>query len=171
MTRWPWLALLTALVIGSPSIVGQLQLGLPVLGQMRDLQSTQLERVSASDFLSGQLLFGPGVALAAIGLLYLLRAEAMRAYRLIGWTCAAAFVTLLLLQGKPYYVGPVYPMLFAAGATALEAWTDRMIARHGAAYQRPRHAPVRFARMLRAAAVLLVLAYGVMPRRWGSPPL
>ena len=34
LTRWPWIAAAIALVLGSPSIVGQLRLGFPVVGQM-----------------------------------------------------------------------------------------------------------------------------------------
>jgi len=35
-------------------------------------------------------------------------------------TAPAAFAVLAALHGKAYYVGPVYPMLYAAGAVALE---------------------------------------------------
>jgi hypothetical protein len=38
---------------------------------------------------------------------------------MVGWACAAAFMVLLLLHGKAYYIGPIYPVLFAAGAAAL----------------------------------------------------
>jgi len=44
-TPWPWIAMAITLVLGSPSILGQINLGYPVLGQMRDLRTVQLERV------------------------------------------------------------------------------------------------------------------------------
>ena len=68
LTPWPWLAALLALAIGSPSIVGQLRLGFPVLGQMADLRQAQLERVTPLDFLAGQLLWGPATLIGAAGL-------------------------------------------------------------------------------------------------------
>ncbi len=68
MTIWPWLALLLALAIGSPSLVGQYELGFPVLQQMEDLREVQLERVTPTAFLLGQLYWGPGTLLAAAGL-------------------------------------------------------------------------------------------------------
>ena len=37
-TRWPYIAVLIALVIGSPSIIGQVRLDFPVVFHMRDLQ-------------------------------------------------------------------------------------------------------------------------------------
>jgi 4-amino-4-deoxy-L-arabinose transferase-like glycosyltransferase len=117
---WPWLALGIALLLGSPSLVGQWALGFPVLGQMRDLQSAQLERVTPEAFLMGQLFWGPGILLAAGGAVALLVARRYDRVRAVGWSCVATFAILLLLKGKPYYVGPVYPVLFAAGAVPLE---------------------------------------------------
>lgn len=118
--RWPYLAALIALAVGSASIVGQFRLGFPVTIHMRDLQAEQLQRVTFLEFLAGQpLMLGPAFLLASAGLVYLLTAHAMRPYRLAGWTCVASFLLLLALHGKAYYIGPIYPVLFAAGATAL----------------------------------------------------
>jgi 4-amino-4-deoxy-L-arabinose transferase-like glycosyltransferase len=154
-TRGPWLAALLALLLGLPSLVGQIRLGLPVLGQMRDLRSTQLERVGPTEFLGGQLLLGPAVALAAAGLVWLLRAREAAPYRVLGWSCLAAFLLLLALQGKAYYVGPVYPALWGAGAAALDRWRSS-----GAA-----------ARSLRVAAVALVALFGLVALPFGVPIL
>jgi hypothetical protein len=117
LTPWPWLALVVALAIGSPSIVGQLRLHFPVVGQMHDLQSSQLDRISPLAFLKGQLdMFGPVILLAMLGLIHLLRGR----YAIAGWAILATFVLLVFLKGKAYYVGPIYPTLFAAGAVCLE---------------------------------------------------
>jgi hypothetical protein len=119
-TRGPWLALAIALAIGSPSVIGQIRLGYPVVAQMTTLRASQLAHVSVGSFLRWQLLFGPSCVLAAAGVLWLLLATAARPVRILGISCAAVFVTLLLLRGKPYYVGPVYPTLLAAGTVWLE---------------------------------------------------
>jgi len=117
LTPWPWLALVVALAIGSPSIVGQVRLHFPVVGQMHDLQSSQLDRISPLAFLNGQLqMFGPVILLAVLGLVQLLRGR----YATAGWAILATFVLLIFLKGKAYYVGPIYPTLFAAGAVCLE---------------------------------------------------
>jgi hypothetical protein len=120
LTPWPWIAAVMALVIGSPSLVGQLRLDFPVLGQMADLRASQLERVTALDFLAGQLLWGPGTLVGLAGLAALLWDRRFRPFRVVGWTCVWVFAMLLALHGKPYYVGPVYPTLIAAGAVMLE---------------------------------------------------
>ena len=59
------------------------------------------------------------------GLLFLLRAERARPFRCAGWAFVGVFGGLLLLRAKNYYVAPAYPMLFAAGAVALEGWTTQ----------------------------------------------
>jgi 4-amino-4-deoxy-L-arabinose transferase-like glycosyltransferase len=145
LTRWPWLAAVIAFALGSPSIVGQIALGYPVVDQMKTLQGSQLAHVSFWSFATGQLPWGPGLLLALAGALYLVLARAMRPYRAVGWTCIGAFVLLLVLHGKSYYIGPIYPTLFAAGALAFDRWLDR---RGG-----------QWVLAARAAAVFVLVAY------------
>jgi hypothetical protein len=57
---------------------------------------------------------------AGWGALALLFARDLKRFRLIGWTVLTVWATLVVLHGKPYYVGATYPMMFAAGAVALE---------------------------------------------------
>ena len=120
LTPWPWLAAVLALAIGSPSLVGQLRLDVPVLGQMADLRQAQLERVTPLDFLAGQLLWGPATLIGAAGLAGLLADHRLRPFRVVGWTCVWVFVILMALHGKAYYAGPVYPALIGAGGVMLE---------------------------------------------------
>jgi hypothetical protein len=120
LTPWPWYAALIAFVIGSPSIVGQIQLGFPVLDQMGDLRGAQLARVTPVDFMVGQLRWGPQGFVALTGMVALLFHRNLHSFRLVGWTCLAALVLLMVLHGKPYYAGPLHPALFAAGAVLLE---------------------------------------------------
>jgi 4-amino-4-deoxy-L-arabinose transferase and related glycosyltransferases of PMT family len=151
LTPWPWMAAVIAFAIGSPSIVGQVLLGYPVISQMKTLQQSQLMHVSAWSFVGGQFYLGAAVLLALAGALYLVLARRMRAFRPVGWTCIGAFVLLLVLHGKSYYIGPIYPTLFAAGAVAFERWTE------------PRSATLTFS--ARATAILVFAAYAAA----GSP--
>ena len=154
-TPWPWLALLVALVIGSPSIVGQLRLGFPVVGQMHDLQAEQLQRISPLAFLQGQWdMLGPVVLLAALGVMELLRGR----YRIVAWACLATFVLLIALKGKPYYVGPIYPVLLAAGAVAVGRIAGTRV-----------HAASRA--LWRGIPLLGVVAFGVISFPFGVPVL
>ncbi len=152
--RGPWLALGLALVVGSPSIAGQIALDFPVLGYMADLRQSQLARVAASDFFMGQLTLGPSSLLAAAGVAFLLIAKEPRSYRLLGWVCAASFTLLLVLKAKDYYLGPIYPMAYAAGAVLLQR------------LRRP-----RVAIAVNAVAVVLVLGFAAVTLPLGLPVL
>jgi hypothetical protein len=154
LTPWPWLGLAAALAVGAPSIVGQIRLGFPIVAQMADLREVQLERIGPLDFLLGQILWGPAVVVAGIGLYGLLAAEHLKTFRAVGWTGLATLVILMLLQGKPYYAGPLYPALFAAGAVHLEHVT------HGAVRE-----------ILHVATISILVAFGVAILPLGVPVL
>jgi 4-amino-4-deoxy-L-arabinose transferase-like glycosyltransferase len=147
-TPWPWIGLASALVVGAPSLLGQIRLGFPVLAQMGDLRESQLERITAVGFVTGQLLWGPAVLVGIAGLYGLLARPGLRPFRALGWSCAATFLILLLFQGKPYYAGPLYPALFGAGAVLFEEVT------HGLA---------REILQVGTVAVLLAFAVGTLP--------
>jgi 4-amino-4-deoxy-L-arabinose transferase-like glycosyltransferase len=127
-TRGPWLAFLIAVIVGSPSWIGQLRLGMPVLGQMGDLRETQLERISYDEFMiETVLMHGPAAFLLAMcGLITLLASKRFTRYRIVGWACLAPALAIMLMRGKPYYIGPVFPLLFAAGAAWLVIATERV---------------------------------------------
>jgi hypothetical protein len=121
---WPWIAIGIALLVGSPSIIGQINLGFPVLDQMEGLRQGQLARVTFGEFVLGQLLFQPvGFVLAAVGAVALLVHPALRTYRTLGWAALVAFVVFVILKGKSYYYGPMHPLLIAAGAIVVEQLT------------------------------------------------
>ena len=119
-TPWPWLALLLVLLLGSPSLVGQVRLGYPAMAQLSHLRGTQLQRVTYADYVLGQLLWGPAVLLGGAGLWALLGSRDLKRWRTTGWACLGAFLLLAMLHGKAYYIGPIYPTLIAAGAVAVE---------------------------------------------------
>jgi hypothetical protein len=64
-------------------------------------------------------MLGPALVLALAGLACLLFAERLKQFRVLGISCVVAFLVLLVLRGKPYYIGPIYPALFAAGGVVL----------------------------------------------------
>jgi hypothetical protein len=57
-----------------------------------------------------------------LGLAWLLRSGEL-GRRALGLAFAVFFVLLFLLKAKNYYLAPIYPMLFAAGAVAVARWT------------------------------------------------
>ena len=57
------------------------------------------------------------------GLAWLMFAKAARPVQFLGWFFLTIFMALLIMRAKNYYVAPAYPVLFAAGAVAFEAWS------------------------------------------------
>lgn len=165
-TVMPWAAAALALALGLPSVVGQLRLGWPVTGQMADLRASQLARVGPVEFVTGQLLLGPAVALAGLGLAALLLGPRRIAVpttlargRAAGVAALVAVSLLLVLHGKAYYAGPVYPLLWAAGAVAVAGW--RRAPRRG----------VFGARARLVACAALIGLYGLVALPFGVPVL
>jgi hypothetical protein len=69
------------------------------------------------------LLVGPLALPPALGGLWVLLASPR--YRVLGWACLVPPVVVLVTQAKAYYVGPMYPLLLAAGAVGAEALAAR----------------------------------------------
>jgi hypothetical protein len=100
------------------------------------------------------MMVGPAILLAVAGAVSLLVGRA-RAFRVAGWACVLAVAILMLLLGKPYYAGPVYPTLIGAGAAALGRVRQRHampVLRWGAA-----------AAMLAGGLYLLPLGIPILP--------
>lgn len=137
-SRWFAAALALCAVIGLPSIVWQIAHGLPMLELLRNGQHGKNIVVSPLGFLGQQLiitgLFFWPVWLA--GLVFLARERSTR-FLALAWLLLMA--AMIALHGKHYYAAAVYPIPFAAGCAALEAWTAR----------------ARFVRPVLAAALLV----------------
>jgi 4-amino-4-deoxy-L-arabinose transferase-like glycosyltransferase len=157
-TPWPWIAAAIALALGSPSIAGQIHTGWTALLYERELAAVQLVHVTVLGFLASQVqMLGLGAALAAAGLWAYWRERELRA---VGVSCIVALGVILAFRGKAYYLLPVYPALVGAGA----AWAEQ-------ATQARARAGVRSGRLLRAGAIVIVVAYGLVALPFGLPVL
>jgi len=113
-------AVCTALV--APTVLWQATHGWPVLAWLAGLRAQSAADHDAVTFLLGQVLH-VSPALAPIwltGLWWLLSAPEARAQRALAWCYLILIVVVAVLRGQPYYVGPLYTVLFAAGGLALE---------------------------------------------------
>jgi 4-amino-4-deoxy-L-arabinose transferase-like glycosyltransferase len=123
-TRWPWVAVAIAAVLGAPSITGQIFWHWPFFAQMDALRQAQLGRVTPSDFLASLALQVAGAApLLVIGVVWLLRRGTFRA---AGIGALTTIVALMAAHGKGYYAAPMLPLLVAAGSVGFERWSVRV---------------------------------------------
>lgn len=155
--RWSWLAVAVALLIFLPNLVWQVAQGLPTL---EDLQNVAREGknvvLGPVEFIAQQIILMHPVLfpLWLGGLVYLFAGLGGR-YRALGWIYLVLAVTLFVLKGKNYYLAPIYPMLFAAGATGLEEGLACWRATAGRAW--PKAAIVGLVLVAGAATAPLVL--------------
>lgn len=120
-TPWPWVAIVVALAIFLPNLIWQVDNGWPSVQYTLNHKAAQSLDFSPLRFLANQLaLIGPvAIPIWIAGLAWLLRSPHRR---MLGVAAAVPFVVYLFV-GKDYYVGPLHPILIAAGACALEEWT------------------------------------------------
>jgi 4-amino-4-deoxy-L-arabinose transferase-like glycosyltransferase len=118
-------ALLFVLII-LPNILWQYNHKWPVVHHMKELRETQLQYVNPLDFLKNQLLMHlPCFFVWIGGLIWLLRSNGAKPYRMIAWIFITVVVLLTITNGKDYYTLGAYPMIFAAGGVWLEQTTAR----------------------------------------------
>jgi 4-amino-4-deoxy-L-arabinose transferase-like glycosyltransferase len=122
---WLWLGAAVALVIASPSLLWQAAHGWPFIelvhGGARQIRTLELSPLA---FFGQQLLFAGPMA-APIWLAGLWRFSVkpeQPELRVFPIAYAVMVVMFYALQGKAYYLAPVYPVLLAGGGVALEGW-------------------------------------------------
>jgi len=121
---WIWLGGLIAYVIFLPNLLWEIQNHWPTLEILRNVDRIKNVHVSWIEFIAQQaLLVHPlGAPICLAGLWYFLHRRAAAAYRFLGWTYLFILLEFLVFRGRIYYLAPAYPMLFAAGGVAIEAW-------------------------------------------------
>ena len=122
-SRWAAAGIALMLLVASPNLLWQVHNHWPTLEFLRNGHTghTNLP-VNPFQFLLAQIAtMQPLNAFLWIpGILALLRANLLRHARWLGLTYVFFFAIMLLLHAKSYYLAPIYPAFFAAGAVVLE---------------------------------------------------
>jgi hypothetical protein len=160
-TPWPWMGAALAVLLFLPNLVWQVRHDFATLEDLRNVARSgkNVKLGPAAFFLQQVLLLHPILfPLWAGGLVWLFRGRDGR-FRLLGWTYVVFFVTLLALKAKNYYLAPIYPLLFAAGAVGLEA----ALHRYAATRERLWPKAVVVGVIVAAAVVVAPLALPLLP--------
>lgn len=118
-----WLAAAIAFLIILPNIFWQYWHNWPLLHHMEELQETQLKYNNKLDFLEEQVMML--LSVAVIWIAGLCRVLQKKEWRVLGIVYATVIALLLFGSGKAYYAVGVYPMLLAAGAVAIERFSEK----------------------------------------------
>ena len=125
---WIWIAGAIVIALFLPNLIWEAHRHFPTL---EDLENVRREGknvvLGPLGFVKQQIITMDPILLFVWvpGLIWLLRD---RRWRVLGLTFVVFFVTMELSHGKDYYVFPIYPMLFAAGAVAIEHWLENRAA-------------------------------------------
>ena len=128
---WFWGGAVLATIIALPNFLWQWRHGFPFLELMANIRHHGRDVVYDPLSFLGQQAFMIGfipVLLVVLGVWFLFSSKA-RAYAVLAWGFLGMLGLMMLLKGKTYYVGPVYPMMFACGAVGFEKLTERKNAR------------------------------------------
>jgi hypothetical protein len=131
--KGPWLALAVALLLLAPNLLWEQMHGWPTLEFMHNAQTKKMVAMSPGAFAAATIQNMQPLSLPVwgAGLAWLLASERARSYRFLGIAFVAVAAIIVLGQGKPYYLAPAFPILYAAGGAAIEGWVVRPAARAG----------------------------------------
>lgn len=126
-TPWIWLGALISFLIFLPNFIWEAANNWPTIEILRNVDRMKNAHVTWAEFLVEQtfLVHPLGALICLAGLWFFLRSREGQSFRFLGWTYFFLLVEFLILRGRIYYLAPIYPMLFAAGAVAIEAWIER----------------------------------------------
>ena len=168
-TPWPWLGGIVALILLAPNLWWQHANGWPTAEFVYNNNAWNRKKWTLPWFLLSQLeyLSPVGFALAAVGWWWLFPRREERGGQALGWIFLVSLAVLLVTRGKPYYLGPTYPGLLAAGAVAAEGWTARWLAQDRRRWLRPAMAGSLILLTLPLAPVALpLLPRAKLPGSW-----
>ncbi|WP_162235828.1 glycosyltransferase family 39 protein [Pedobacter sp. Leaf216] len=113
-----YLATVLALLIMLPNIIWQYSHHFPVVGHMKELAATQLDKINRIDFLKEQLLYYFNVIFIVLGgIIALLFYKPFAAYRWIIFSFIISIFLFTWFRAKGYYAAGLYPVIIAAGCT------------------------------------------------------
>lgn len=124
MSKWFWMGAAAMFLIFLPNLLWNMYYHWPFLQLMHNIRAEHRDVVLGPlQFLLQQFLgIGPfAAAISFVGLFAIFLSSNLRRYRVLGWSYIVCYSVFFFLHGKMYYLTPIYPMLFAAGAVVIES--------------------------------------------------
>ena len=127
-SRWFWAGLVLAFLIFLPNLLWNIHHHWPFFELMHNIRATGRDPVlSPAVYIWTQIIeMNPLTSFVWVpGCLYLLFSRHLRRFRCLGFAFVFLLGLMIVLHGKDYYAAPVYPMVFAAGAIAVDDFARR----------------------------------------------
>lgn len=126
-SRWFWMGAGLATVIAAPNLIWLARHHFVTLQMEHFIHARDVRIGRAQGYFTDQLKFMMfGLPFVVGGLVALLRSPR---FRLLSVFYIGPFLLFALVKGRGYYLLPVYPVVYAAGAVGLERW---LVTRRGA---------------------------------------
>lgn len=127
---WIWLGGLLAFLIFLPNLIWNIRHRFPLLEVLANIRRNGRNApLTHLQFLGhvGLHMNPVSVPLVLAGLWFYFAHPRGKEFRVLGWTALVLLaVVMFSANGRPYYVAPAYPMMFAAGGVALEGWFSHL---------------------------------------------
>ena len=163
-SKWLWIGVALSVLVALPNFLWQWTHDFIALDFLQHIHERDVRIGRTAGFIADQFFVATNiltVPLWILGLSSLLIAPHDKKDRVLAWMALVPFVVLVIARGRGYYMGPVYPILFAAGAVALE----RMLTGLGVSWRRLAYAMIALALLVGGAVVFAILPLGKI----GSP--
>ena len=125
LSRWFAVSVLLMVVIALPNLLWQIHYHFPTLEWLRDVAKSDKDvKLPPLKFLVAQILMlNPFTVLLWLpGVLWLLFGKGAKPFRFAGLMYVIFLPLMILLHAKDYYLAPIYPLYFAAGAVGRFSW-------------------------------------------------
>jgi 4-amino-4-deoxy-L-arabinose transferase-like glycosyltransferase len=127
-SKWLWIGAALSIAIALPNLLWELRHDFITLDFLKFIHARDVSIGRTGSYWPDQFTVSTNLfalPLWILGLYVLLFSERGRKYRILGWMFVVPVVLFAFAKGRGYYTGPLYPMLLAAGAAALQrrvAW-------------------------------------------------
>lgn len=122
LDRWFAAGCGIAVLIALPNFLWQWHYGFPMLELLRAGQNGKNLIVGPVLYLAQEVII-TGLLLAVVWIVGLVWLLMKRDFRYLGYAYLLLIGEMMVFHGKHYYPADVYPILIAAGAVPIEAWT------------------------------------------------
>jgi 4-amino-4-deoxy-L-arabinose transferase-like glycosyltransferase len=124
-SRWLWYGVALSLLIFLPNLIWQIRHDFVSLHFLQHIHKRDVGEGRANGYWRDQFMINTNPLLAPLwltGVYYFFADRDGKHYRLLAWLWLILVVLFATMKGRGYYVGALYPMLFAAGAVLWSRW-------------------------------------------------
>ena len=124
-----WIGAAIAFIIILPNIIWQIANNYPTLEFMHNASAYKNRPMSIIEFAINSLFeLNPGYALFLLtGIYFLFFNKEGKFYNIIGWIFISVFLVFAFNNGKPYYMGVLFPVIIAAGVIGADYLITRYL--------------------------------------------